>query len=494
MNLDTTLRKSYDSQSLIVRTLFALNPDTNMPISANYVVTTDGLGGLQWMNPFTNLSTAGIGVGYLPSTIYELSSNVSSLLLTVSSLALGLSSFSTILGQAYISSGIYTPQLNSTVIGLADSGYISTSQLVSSVQGLGSANYVSTSQLTSTVAWLLDPSRYVSTGALLSTVQGIVPFPTVISSLVGLGSLGYVSTSQVTSTVQGLGSAGYVSSLSLLSTVQGLSSLMYSTFYSTLVPQFVSPLQEFSTIQHLGTTGYVSSSQLISTVGWLTEYSRYISTGNLLSTSAAISTSLKTTFFIDSAGTINIFGGTTIVSSAASVVFLSTFAVSSLTYQGFNGTVAPVRYPDASLGNNMLFSTAKIPLASFSSFILNNSRLNLQISPTFVFPRLNTGATNYLLVNMSTMLAYGTGYLAPVASSWVYAGTQSNGFGNVYQQPIQLQIPGSLIANNYAAEYYLVHNLPNSVTSNLTDGFVNGNIDVRYGSTNSVFLSIQNLP
>ena len=95
---------------------------------------------------------------------------------------------------------------------------------------------------------------------------------------------------------------------------------------------------------------------------------------------------------------------------------------------------------------------------------------------------------------MSSMLAYGATYLSPVASSWVYAGTQTNGFGNVYQQPIHLQIPGNLIANNYANDYYLVHNLVSSATSNLAPGFVTGDIQAQFGSTNSVFLSIQNLP
>jgi hypothetical protein len=93
------------------------------------------------------------------------------------------------------------------------------------------------------------------------------------------------------------------------------------------------------------------------------------------------------------------------------------------------------------------------------------------------------------------MLAYGNTYLSNnVASSWVYAGTQAPGFGNVFQQPIHFQIPGSLFTNKYANDYYLVHNLVSSVTSNLAPGFVNGNVEVQFASTNSVFLSIQNLP
>ena len=476
MDLNTTLRQSYDTQMLILRTLFALDADTNLPISTNYVVTTDGIGGLVWLNPYTNLSTAGTGIGYLPSTIDGLRSNVSTMSTSLSTVVVGLSSLSTVLGQAYISSGIYTPQLISTTQGLGTVGYISSPQLVSTVGGLGNANYISSSQLTSTVSWILDPSRYVSTGALVSSMANVFP------------------TSQVTSTVAGLGTIGYISTSQLVSTTQGISTTIFSTFFSTLVPRFISPLQLTSSISSLGTLGYLSTSQLTSTVSWLLDPSRYVSTGALVSTAAGLSTNLQTSFFVDNAGSLNIFGGTTIVSSVTSVVFLSTFVLSSLTYKGENGTITPVRYPDATLGNHMFFSTANLPLNQFSSYILNTSRINLEIYPTFVFPRLNTGASAYSLINMSSMLAYGTGYLTPVASSWVYAGTQTSGFGNVYQQPIHFQIPGNLIASNYANEYYLVHNLVSSVTSNLAPGFVNGNIEAKFGSTNSVFLSIQNLP
>ena len=495
MDLNNTLRHSYDTEMLIMRTLFALDPDTNMPISTNYVVTTDGIGGLVWMNPFQNLSTTGPGIGYLPSTINSLSSTVASLSTQVSSLEIGLSSLSTVLGQAYISSGIYDDQLTSTTVGLGSLGYLSTPQLVSTVEGLGTVNYVSTSQLVSTVVWFLDPSRYVSTGALVSTTAGLLPLPQLVSTVNGLGTVGYISTPQLVSTVNGLGTVGYISTPQLVSTVEGISTTIFSTFYSSITKQFINPAQLMSTVSSLGTYGYVSTSQLTSTVAWFQDASRYVSTGALMSTTAGISTNLQTSFFIDNAGTLNIYGGTTIVSSVNTLVFLSTFVLSSLTYQGSNGVYSPVRYPDPTLGTNMFFSTAKISLDRFSSYILNTSRINLEVYPTFVFPRLNTGASAYKLINMSSMLAYGPNYLSNnIASSWVYAGTQASGFGNVYQQAIQLQIPGSAIINNYAYDYYLVHNLPDSVTSNLTPGFTAGDIEVQFGSTNSVFLSIQNLP
>jgi hypothetical protein len=476
MDLNTTLRKSYDTEMLILRTLFALDPDTNMPISTNYVVTTDGIGGLVWLNPFTNLSTAGTGIGYLPSTINELRSNVSSMSTMVSSLQIGLSSLSTVIGNAFIASGVYSPELTSSITGLATVGYVSSQHLASTTQGLGTLGYVSTLDLVSTVNWFLDPAQYVSTGALLSTTAGVLPVP------------------QLVSTVAGLGGAGYISTSGLVSTVQGISTTMFSTLTSTILSQVITPLQLVSTVSSLGTIGYVSSSQLVSTVNWLLDPSRYVSTGALVSTVNGISTNIRTTFYIDNGGTFNIYGGTTIVSSATSVVFLSTFMQSSITYMGDNGTITAVRYPDATLGNHMFFSSARLRFDMFSSYILNTSRINLEILPTFVFSRLNSGATSYSLINMSSMIAYGNSYLTPVASSWVYAGTQTSGFGNLFQQPIQFQIPGSLIQNNYSSNYFLVHNLVSSITSNTAPGFVNGTVELQFASTNSLFLSIQNLP
>lgn len=480
MDLNQSFGHSYDTDLLVLRTLFALNPDTNLPISTNYVVTTDGIGGLVWMSPFQNLSTAGAGIGYLPSTIDGMRSNISTLSTQVSSLVIGLSSLSTVLGQSYISSGIYIPQLQSTVQGLATSGFLSTTQLQSTVIGLGSAQYVSTPSLVSTTAWFQDPSRFVSTGALVSTTSALLGGSNLLSTVAGLGTIGYISSASLRSTI--------------ISTTNAFSTFAYSTFLSSMYQTFISTGQLISTVSSLGSLGYVSSSGLASTVAWFQDPSRYVSTGALVSTTAGISTNVRTTFYIDSGGNFNILGGTAIVSSAASVVFLSTFVISSLTYQGVNGVTTATRYPDATLGNHMFFSTAKIRFDNFSSYILTNSRINLQLNPTLVFPRLNTGATTYSLFPMSTLIAYSNTYLTPQVTTGVFAVNQATGFGNLYSQPIQIQIPGCNIFNKYANDYVICHNIVSSVTSNLTNGFVGASVEVLYGSTNSVFLSIQNLP
>lgn len=490
------IRRSYDTELLIFRTLFALDPDTNLPISTNFVLTTDGIGGLVWLNPFTNLSTAGPGVGYLPSTLWSLSCTVSSLSSVVSSLQIGLSTLSTALGNAILNTGVYADQLASTVVGLATVGYVSTSQLQSTVEGLGSSGYVSSLSLVSTVQWLTDPSRYVSTGALVSATAAFLPAQTLLSTVVGLGTSGYISSatfstfltssliSSLTSTVEGLATAGYISTSQLQSTVEGLATTGY-----------ISTSQLQSTIEGLASAGYISTTQLISTVEWLLDPSRYVSTGSLVSTVIGISTNLQTVFFVDLAGSLVINGGTTIISSAQEVVFLSTFLFSSIIYQGINGATTGTIYPDATFGRNMFFSSATVSLDAFSSYIVQNSRVSLDIYPTFVFSQLNTGASGFVPIPMSTFLAYDTTYLSSAqAESWVIAQNKTAGFGNLYQQPIRMEVPGSLLVNNYDFPYVLCHNLMESITSNLDPGFVNGNITVQYGSTNSLFLSIQNLP
>lgn len=476
MDLNQSFGHSYDTDLLVLRTLFALNPDTNLPISTNYVVTTDGIGGLVWMSPFQNLSTAGAGIGYLPSTIDGMRSNLSTLSTQVSSLVIGLSSLSTVLGQSYISSGIYAPQLQSTVIGLATSGYVSTTQIQSTVIGLGSANYVSTASLVSTTSWLTDVSRIVSTGALVSTTAGLLGNANLLSTVAGLGTIGYISSASLRST--------------LISTTNALSTFAYSTFYSSLLQTFVSTGQLMSTVNSLGTLGYVSSSGLVSTVAWFQDPSRFVSTGALVSTTAGISTNLQTTFYIDNAGNITFYGGTAIFSTVSDVIFLSTFMFSSMTYKGPRGVTGCV----VSNTYDLVFSSATLTMDAFSSFITNDSQVNLEVFPTYVFDNLNTGASAYKLINMSSFIAYSNTFLKPTATSFVFAQNKTAGYGNLFNQPIKMQVTGSNFVNNYTSPYRLCHYLTGGYSVGLQPGFADSNVEIQFASTNSLFLSVQNLP
>ncbi len=227
-------RKGYDTDLLILRSLFALNPTTNLPISSSYLLTTDGVGGLEWESAIQLLSTA-IGVPNLASTLNTLSTNISTntgiltgystnfLTLGISTLSLssGQITASTISlfdlvnnsqqiltasnGSLYINgnaivpgSGVTQAQLVSTTVGLGTAGYVSTTgfnnalastvtglgnvgfvstpSLVSTVIGLGSAGYVSTATLNALSNYVFDPIRYISTGNLFSTTTSLLSY------------------------------------------------------------------------------------------------------------------------------------------------------------------------------------------------------------------------------------------------------------------------------------------------------------------------------
>ena len=251
-NIGASTRKTYDTDSITLRRIFAYDAVTNTPPSTGYILASLTKGVAAFTSPLTVLST--VGWGNLPAQISTLSGELLSTIITfrpnypstpeffLPSTVTGLGTsgyvssfqlFSTVqgLGSAgYLSSGVITLPLTSTVIGLGTLGYVSTSQLVSTVMGLGSSGYVSSTQVTSTTQGLGNLG-YISTSQLVSTVQG-------------LGSLGYISTANITSTTNGLGSLGYVSSTQLFSTVRGLGSAGYlstsasiyrSTYSNTLV-------------------------------------------------------------------------------------------------------------------------------------------------------------------------------------------------------------------------------------------------------------------
>ena len=663
--------RSYDTDLLILRSLFALNPDTNLPISTNYVMTTDGAGGISWIDP---IIFGGISLPNLVSTVAGLGSiNYVSTSYLNTALTSSLKGLGTI---NYVSTSYLNAALISTVEGLGKVNYVSTSYLNSalrsSIEGLGTVGYVSAQTLAITTntanaaltssIFILNPSRYVSTGALISTVKGILDSADfalqigdfdagLTSTSQGLGTLGYISTatfrSSLTSTSQGLGTLGYISSAalrsSLTSTVQGLGSAGYvsTSFMTNYVTSAVAnagtsgnyvsvptlTLTLNTKVAGLGTQGYVSTSYLVdyvtnalnnvgtsgnyvstptldlaltSTTSYIFDSERYVSTGALTSTTIGIlatatsgiavgtlntalastvaglgsggdngyisSLTLKTTLTSTVAGlgsggnngyisslTLNkaltstvaglgsggingyistlslqsttqtltdmIMGGTTVTVDRAgnliiqggtinvgnmtgSIIYLSTFIQSSVTYSGTNGTMSGTVLPDPNTGTDMMFSTCIIPFNTMSSFMNANSRINLDVFPTFAFNELNTASTRSLVTPISTFIQYGS--LAPSANnsnllkyvntSFLIANSKTSGYSNYFQQQLRIQIPGSAVAGAFSNDYILYHYMPGALTINLDPGLKASSITVNYSSTNSVFISVQNLP
>ena len=340
-------RKTYDTDSLVMRRIFAYDPMTNTPLSTNYILSADVKGVVLFKNPLEVLSTFGwadlpdqivsttIFVissisttnGYLASTVSFFAPSYPSsqqIFLPSTVNGLGTSGYisttsltSSLIGlgsMGYLSSGIIITPLNSTIVGLGSAGFISSTQLTSSLVGLGSIGYISSSQLTSSVVGLgsigyisstqllsslvgLGSLGYISSASLYSTVAGSAPL--FASTVIGLGSATYVSSTQLTSSIVGLGSSGYLSSFIFnnLSTVFLSSGFITASSISTFGLS-VSGLANISTLfignsnisslfvstsQGLASIGYISSSQLTSSLVGLGSLG-YISSATLYST------------------------------------------------------------------------------------------------------------------------------------------------------------------------------------------------------------------
>jgi hypothetical protein len=409
------------------------------------------------------LGSAGyVSTGYLVSYVGTSLANAATNYDYVSSPTVGFFLQSTIDGlntAGYISTSYLTNYVTNALANVGTSGdYVSTPTLnvvlTSTTIGLGSLLYVSSSALQSTTAYLLDSSRYVSTGALTSTVTGI------FGNLVSPISVEYLNTALV-STVADLGTRkenGFVSTLSLTSTVRGLASG--------------------------GDRGYISSLSLQSTVQQL---------------AAMIAGGTNITF--DAANNVTVVGGNiNIASMGGNIIYLSTFLQSSVTYRGTNGHTFPYTFDDT----NMIFSTCVVPFNAMSSFTNEKSRVYLDIFPTFVFAQngVSPNSSKTLILPISTFIQYGSltanvqssNLLPYVNTSYLVANTVTTGFSNYFQQQIKLQIPGSLISGNWTSNYILYHYMPNSISFGTSPGLRNSTMTIQYSSTNSVFISVQNLP
>ena len=422
----------------LYRSLLAIDPRTNYPISTNYIISTDGFGDIVWQNSLSNIYSTDNNVGYLPSTINSLSTQMYNL------------------EAGFLSGSLNTLNLVSTVNGLGSIGYISTLVYASTLNGLGTYGYVSSSTLTSSLIGL-GTFGYVSTLSHYSTT-------------IGLGTLGYISSLSLQSTTIGLGTFGYASSLSLQSTVVGLGTSGY-----------ISSLTFQSTINGLGTLGYVSSASLISSV---------IGVNNNLVSSTTDILNNKQNIYLNTAGAL-VIGGSNInvtISTISSFYFYNTFYNSSINYKGNNNNAIAFNS-----GLDFYVSTLDTQLDRFSSFITNKTNISLEVYPNIIFPQINTNS-NPQIYHVSSFIQYnGSNIGSASAIQQTKFLAMNNSASNLFQQSLRINVPGSIINNNYSYPYLLNHRFINAYASNTNVGFSSSNLKIYMDSTSSYYLSIQNI-
>ena len=469
----------------------------------------------------------GLGtVGYLSTVVFNgvvSTANLSGFVSTANLAGLvSTANLSDLISTANLASLVSTANLSDLISTANLVGLISTANLDNLVSTANLASLISTANLVNLVstANLID---FVSTANL----QGLISTPyfnsQITSSLIGLGNLGYISSFQAREMSTGVlqvSSIRFMDStttppeagtISLLHVSSG--QLLFNGGYTGSgggagVSQLVagtgiilnppvgtgavsvtvnttglldSPIT--STLNGLGTAGYVSSSQLQSSV-----------------------TALKQSFFVVNANTLYLqgSGNTLTVSSLANIVYLSSFLQSTITYRGSNGTIAP----QWTVGTQAIsFTTANLQLDTFSTLITSNAIVNIEVLGNFMFSPLAlpqtpvpiymssfvrsgvTGNNNYLSSQMFQTMFYPTNY-----NSGIAGGLYGN-ISNYFAPKIKMSIPGSVVQNFYPnAPLVLGHYLPNAVTLTTTQGFLNSNATVFFGSTNSVFISVQNMP
>ena len=441
------------SNSIVLRTVYALDSNTSQFIPSGQVLTTDGSGGTYWGyvgQPNITSTVGGLGTsGYISSF---------SLISTVQQLG----------SAGYVS----TASITSTMQGMGSAGYISTSGLISTVQGLGSARYLSTHSLVSSIIGL-GTATYISTASLISTSYGIIK-----ESAESLGTAGYISSASLNSTTAALGTLGYISSASLYSTTRGLGSF-----------GFISTSGLVSTVRGLGTSGYVSTSYLQSTIAGLGTLG-YVSSATSVSEIRFDNTGSVTTI-----NSINTFATGTVVTEIKNNSF-STFIGSSLYYTGNQGAMSTtiINY------HALQFSTAIIDFSPFREYIYSSTVVTLDLYPNIAFSKLGTGATNVGTFAMSTFLQNVTPNLSSVTTTFLNAtnttvrfegGTTADS-SNFYTTPIKLTLrPGTI--SNYTNPYTVMHYMPSTLNDGQFQNALHSNyITVSYGSTGSLFISIQN--
>lgn len=482
------------SNSIVLRKVYALDSNTNQFLSSGQVLLTNTLGGTNWTNILSTLIIAGGNtVGLLPCTISSVST-------------IGYVNTSTV----FSFSSIFTPAICSMSTALATQfpGQITQANLVSSVAGLGTIGYISSSALQSTIsstqnalqssisstqAYSPPTASTMSTIATTLATYGYLSTAQLVSTVVGLGTSTYVSTQSLVSSVRGLATSGYVSSTQLISTV------------SSLVGGGISTVAFTSTFAGLGTGGYISTATLtssfVSTVTGLGTAS-YVSSSQLISTTQSLS-SQKANIRFDNTTSVTVIDSINTFNTTANVIYVSTFFTSSLFYSGNNRVQFAAQNP---VLHDMRFSTAAISLAPFSSFINSASRVTIDIFPQIAFSKLATGANNIAVLPISSFLQYSnTNILTTTVQSHVMINNtymiQSNGgvitytdSSNFFNSPIRIAIPPGTIGTNYTQTYNLVHYMPSSLNNGAYQNALhNCNVTPYFGSTGSIFVSVQNI-
>ena len=382
-----------------------------------------------------------------------------------------------------ISTSFFDTQITSSLIGLGNLGFLSSYNTRNVSTGTVQASSITFIDINvpPSVGAGLPSILYASSGKLMfngafATGEGAAAGVSQLIAGNGISLTPEIGTGTVTLTATIANMVGLISTPNVANIVStaNLNGLVSTSFFDSQIT---------SSLNGLGTAGYISSTQLQSTV-----------------------VALKQSFFVVNTDSLYLIGSgnTLVVSSLRELVYLSSFIQSTVTYKGSNGNITP----QWTAGTQPIsFTTANLQLDSFSTFITSRATVTIEVLGNFAFSPLGLaqspvpiymssfvqsgaqGNSNYLSSQMFQNMFFPSNYNSGTA------GGLYGGISNYFSPSIKMSIPGSVIQSFYRnAPLVLGHYLPNAVTLATTQGFLNSNATVFFGSTNSVFISVQNVP
>ena len=382
-----------------------------------------------------------------------------------------------------ISTSFFDTQITSSLIGLGNLGFLSSYNTRNVSTGTVQASSITFIDINvpPSVGAGLPSILYASSGKLMfngafATGEGAAAGVSQLIAGNGISLNPQIGTGTVTLTATIANMVGLISTPNVANIVStaNLNGLVSTSFFDSQIT---------SSLNGLGTAGYISSTQLQSTV-----------------------VALKQSFFVVNTDSLYLIGSgnTLVVSSLRELVYLSSFIQSTVTYKGSNGNIAP----QWTAGTQPIsFTTANLQLDSFSTLITSRATVTIEVLGNFAFSPLGlaqspvpiymssfvqsgaSGNSNYLSSQMFQNMFFPSNYNSGTA------GGLYGGISNYFSPSIKMSIPGSVIQSFYRnAPLVLGHYLPNAVTLATTQGFLNSNATVFFGSTNSVFISVQNVP
>jgi hypothetical protein len=490
-------RKTYDTDVITLRRIFAYNPDTNAPISPGTILAVTGArGAAGFIDPlqissirelstlvgnaaFANLSTGNLSVSSI--TFLDGASQAEQLM-TVSSGVLYLNN-STIMGTG----NLVTGQLVSSIIGLGTVGYVSTlstSQLSTGCLRSGdirtsTVNFIDTANgslrtLTASNDFLYfnggvvnyaninyNTSTYIYQVSSVSTIYAFT-IPVSVSSATNL----YINTNYYSSVSFSTGKLT-TSSVNFMDTTNGTEQLLAVSsgqliLNGAAVIADLTKQQLFSTVTGLGTIGYVSAPQLLSTTdGLITNLlppyfastvfglgdSGYTSNTQLASTTSGLLTNLFPPLF---ASTVIGLGDSGYISSSQ---FLSSMAgvptvagmVSSVVGLGTIGYVSSSQLTSTTTG---LLDVILPPyVTSIGSLYVSTPSLLSSLSNLYV-PFAGNPSGAFQLFAQSNTLNFG---LSGSSTSQIFVGDARRGLASGNTDPL-IKISQDVTTNPRAAD------------------------------------------